>query len=121
MRLGPVGRAGGSRLRLPLYLGLLLLYWCLLFFVLIPADSGKGSPEEAFELIEGQRAYAALIREGRPTLAVTIRGLNMAGAPYSRENAAEGQLLRSGNVRMFYDFDGAFLRLEILSAPEAGD
>jgi hypothetical protein len=106
--------------RILIHLGLLLLFWVLLFFVVIPWESDGEIPEDSFALIEGQRAYAMLLREKRPTLAVTILGLRMAGSPYTQKNWAGGRVVSSGNIRIYYDLNGEFLRLDIDRVP-SGD
>ncbi|MDR2050207.1 MAG: hypothetical protein LBQ63_00310 [Deltaproteobacteria bacterium] len=115
----PAARKSPLR-RILIYFGLLLLFWVLLFFVIIPWENGGEIPEDGFALIEGQRAYAMLLREKRPTLAVTIRGLHMAGAPYNQKSSEEGRVISSGNIRIHYDRNGEFVRLDIARSP-SGD
>ncbi|MDR2502847.1 MAG: hypothetical protein LBD82_00430 [Deltaproteobacteria bacterium] len=106
--------------RLLVYLGTLALCWGLFTFVLIPLadDDVSRLPENSFKLIEGQRAYAMLLRLERPTLAASIRGLHMVGAVYTQEKTEQGRVLLTGNVRLYYDQYGEFLRLELLDKPE---
>lgn len=107
----------GWKRRLALYLSLLLASWVLLMFVVIPWDTDGGLPQGGFELIEGQRAYATIVRRERPTLGTVIRGLNMVGAPFSQEQSDDGRRISSGNIRMYFDANGEFLRLDILKKP----
>lgn len=106
--------------RLALYLLLILASWVLLMFVVIPWDTDGSLPLGSFELIEGQRAYAMLVRRERPTLAMSIRGLNMVGAPFTQGGDEAERWLASGNIRIYFDARGEFLRLEILAKPQAG-
>lgn len=112
---------GGKTLkrRIMLYLALLLLSWLVLMFVIIPWDTESGLPPGSFDLIEGQRAYAMLVRKERPTLGTVIRGLNMVGAVFTQEHDDSGRWVTSGNIRIFFDNNGEFLRLDILKEPQA--
>lgn len=97
-----------------LYISLLLLGWIVLMFVVIPWDSSGHLPEGSFELIKGQRAYAMIVRQQRPTLAATIRGLNMVGAQFTQGQDDTGRHLQSGNIRLYFDHSGEFLHIEII-------
>ena len=100
--------------RILLYFSLLLLGWIVLMFVLIPWDTSGNLPQGSFDLIEGQRAYAMIVRKERPTLATAIRGLNTVGAEFRQGHDANLRWITSGNIRIFFDPNGEFLRLDIL-------
>lgn len=100
--------------KIMLYAALLLLGWGMLMFVLIPWDDGGNLPPGSFALIEGQRAYAMIVRKERPTLGTVIRGLNTVGAEYRQEQDDNRRWLTSGNIRLFFDKNGEFLHLDIL-------
>lgn len=100
--------------RIFLYFSLLLLGWIILMFVVIPWDTSGSLPQGSFDLIEGQRAYAMVVRKQRPTLATTIRGLNMVGAAFTQEQREDGRSVSSGNVRLYFDNHGEFLHIEII-------
>lgn len=104
--------------RIMLYLSLLLLSWLVLMFVIIPWDTESSLPLGSFELIEGQRAYAMVVRKERPTLGTVIRGLNMVGAVFTQEHDNAGRWVTSGNIRIYFDNNGEFLRLDILKEPQ---
>lgn len=106
------------RRRIMLYLALLLLGWFVLMFVLIPWDTSGNLPQGSFDLIEGQRAYAMIVRKERPTLGTTIRGLNTVGAEFRQEHDENVRWITSGNIRIFFDLNGEFLRLEILKTAQ---
>lgn len=111
--------SGGKSLRrkILLYIFLLLFGWIVLMFVVIPWDSSGHLPQGSFELIEGQRAYAMIVRQQRPTLAATIRGLNMVGVQFTQEQDEMGRHVQSGNIRLYFDHNGEFLHIEILKKP----
>lgn len=104
--------------RILLYLALFLLGWAVLMFVLIPWDTSGNLPQGSFDLIEGQRAYAMLVRKERPTLGTVIRGLNTVGAEFRQNHDANTRWITSGNIRIFFDLNGEFLRLEILKSAQ---
>lgn len=103
--------------KIAVYAVLFITLWSILMFVVIPWESSGEIPDGSFELIEGQRAYAMLVREKRPTLAVAIRGLNMVNAKFTQEKNDEGRVITTGNVRLFYDKHGEFISLEIIKTP----
>lgn len=111
----PGGRS--LRRRVALYISLLLLGWIVLMFVVIPWDTSGHLPAGSFELIEGQRAYAMVVRKQRPTLATAIRGLNMVGAQFTQEQDENGRHILTGNIRLYFDNNGEFLHVEILKKP----
>lgn len=100
--------------RVLLHFVLLLLFWSVLLFVIIPLDSEDPYRPGSLALLEGERAYAALVRAGRPNLLVTLRGLNMAHANYTQAQENETRIIRSGNLKFVFDLDGNFKNLEIL-------
>lgn len=102
--------------RLLLYFSLLLLGWVVLMFAVIPWDTDGSLPPGSFQLIEGQRAYAMIVRKERPTLGTVIRGLNTVGATFSQGHDDRARWITSGNVRLYFDRNGEFLRLEILKS-----
>jgi len=104
--------------RVLVYFLLLLLCWGLLTVVVIPWQSDGSIPRDSFALIEGERAYAMILRQQRPSLAVSIRGLNMVGASFTQERLEDGRILVTGNVRIWYDRHGEFLSLDLLGKPE---
>lgn len=104
--------------RIILYVALLLLGWIVLMFVLIPWDTSGKLPHGSFELIEGQRAYAMIVRKERPTLGTVIRGLNTVGADFRQNHDEASRWITSGNIRIFFDINGEFLRLEILKTAQ---
>lgn len=111
-----------SRLKheIALYIFLLLFGWIVLMFVVIPWDYSGHMPPGSFELIEGQRAYAMLVRKERPTLAKAIRGLNMVGARFTQGDDGSRRWVSSGNIRIYFNNNGQFDSLDILkTAPEA--
>jgi hypothetical protein len=65
-------------------------------------------------MIEGQRAYAEIIRSSRPNYLTSLRGLNMVQAKYTQEQLPDKKTVQSGNVRLSFDSAGEFLSLEIL-------
>ncbi|MDR2825990.1 MAG: hypothetical protein LBV76_04260 [Deltaproteobacteria bacterium] len=93
---------------------LFLLLWILFTFVVIPWDTGKEYPQGSYALIEGQRAYAEIIRSTRPNYITVLRGLNMVQAKYIQEQVADQKIVQSGNIRLSFDPAGDFLSLEIL-------
>ena len=107
--------------RILLHLALFLLLWMLLMLVVIPWDTGGQYPPDSFALLEGQRAYAEVVREARPNLVTTLRGLNMVGARYSNEQLENGRLVSVGNVRICFEADGAFKNIELLGEPPAAE
>ena len=88
--------------RILLHLALFLLFWLLLMVVVIPWDSGEQYPADSFALIEGQRAYAEVVRQSRPNLVTALRGLNMVGAKYSNEQSGGERLVTVGNGRLSF-------------------
>lgn len=100
--------------KIMLYVSLLLLGWIVLMFVVIPWDAGESLSPGGFDLIEGQRAYAMIVRKERPTLGTAIRGLNTVGARFRQDHNGQGRWITSGNIRIYFDMSGEFLRLEIL-------
>lgn len=100
--------------KIMLYISLLLFGWIVLMFVIIPWDTGGALPPGSFELIEGQRAYAMIVRRERPTLGTVIRGLNTVGAEFRQEHDDHGRWVTSGNIRIYFELNGEFLRLDIL-------
>ncbi|MCL1889669.1 MAG: hypothetical protein FWF99_04110 [Desulfovibrionaceae bacterium] len=104
--------------RLLLYIAPLLLCWGLLFFVVIPWENAGHMPENSFSLIEGERGYAMILRRQLPSLAASIRGLNLAGIQHSQDRLEDGRILAFGNVRIHYDRNGEFLSLRLLERPE---
>lgn len=101
-------------LKILIHVFLLFLLWLILVFVVIPWHVGPHIPAHAYELVEGQKAYAKVIREVRPTVVQTIRGLNMAKSEYNITPLADGRSISFGNICMFFDKQGEFKRLEIL-------
>lgn len=104
--------------RLIIHLALFLIFWLTLRFVVIPWEVSGRIPAESYPLIEGQRAYARILREKRPTLAVTLRGLNMAKIQYAQEKHDNGRTVVVGNVRINFNKVGEFMGLVILTEPE---
>ncbi|MDR2825606.1 MAG: hypothetical protein LBV76_02285 [Deltaproteobacteria bacterium] len=108
------GQKSGILRRVLTQLFLFVLLWILFTFVVIPWDTNTEYPAEAFPLIEGQRAYAEIIRKSRPSYLTTLRGLNMVQAKYTQEQPEDKKIIKSGNVRLSFDTAGEFLSLEIL-------
>lgn len=111
----------GPLKRILLHLALFLLCWLLLMVVVIPWDTGGQYPADSFALIEGERAYAEVVRQSRPNLVTTLRGLNMVGAKYSNRQIDDGRELIVGNVRISFKQDGSFRSLDILNEPAAAE
>lgn len=107
------GNAGTLK-RILRYLLLLLIWWLLLWFVVIPWDKSGQIPEDSYDLIEGQRAYAELVRRQRPNLVTVLRGLNMVRAEYAHEAVPGGRMVSFGNIVMLFDEHGEFGSLRIL-------
>lgn len=104
----------GAFRKVLLHAVLFLFFWLLLMFVVIPMDGQGPASPEGYALVEGERAYAAIIRERRPSLIVTLRGLNMAHAEYTQSQEGENRLVRVGNVKLYFDLQGNFRSLELL-------
>lgn len=107
--------SGYSRLRRVLiHLLLLLLFWILLMFVVIPWETDGQYPPDSFALIEGQRAYAEIVRRERPNLITTLRGLNMARVQFAQEVNNGQRAVSFGNIIMYFDLAGNYRGLDIL-------
>jgi hypothetical protein len=106
--------APGVFKRIVTQLLLFALFWILVTFVVIPWDDAREYPPDTFRMIEGQRAYAEIIRSSRPNYLTALRGLNMVQAKYTQEQLPDKKVVRSGNVRLSFDPAGEFLSLEIL-------
>lgn len=104
----------GAFRKVLLHVLLFLLFWFLLMFVVIPMDGQGPASPEGYALVEGERAYAAIIRERRPNLITALRGLNMVHAEYTQSQTDEGRLVQVGNVKLFFDQQGNFRSLEML-------
>lgn len=100
--------------RLLTHVLLLLILWLLLMFVVIPWDTDDQYPSDSFGLIEGQRAYVAVVRESRPNLITTLRGLNMVHAQYTLEQFDDLRQVRCGNVEFDFEPDGSFISIRIV-------
>jgi len=103
--------------RIFLHLALFTVFWLILLFVVIPWDTSGYIPPDAYALIEGQKAYAKIIREKRPTLVTSLRGLNMVKATYKFIPQEYGRCLEVGNARIFFGQTGEFLSLVINNQP----
>ena len=103
--------------RIFLHLALFAAFWLVLLFVVIPWDSSGNIPPDAHALIEGQKAYAQIIREKRPLLVTTVRGLNMVKASYRFIPQESGRCLAVGNVRIFFGPAGEFVSIIINNQP----
>lgn len=68
------------------------------------------------EVIRGARAYAQLVRELRPDLLTATRGLTLAHLEFKQENHGAGTVLLFGNMRIQFDQNGSFLKLEQLNS-----
>ncbi|MDR1242377.1 MAG: hypothetical protein LBM00_06315 [Deltaproteobacteria bacterium] len=111
----PAGqRSSGILKRALLHLFLLALLWGVFTFVVIPWDTNKEYPADTFPLIEGQRAYAEIVRASRPNYLTSLRGLHMVRAKYTQERLPDQTVITTGNVRLSFDPAGEFLSLEIL-------
>jgi hypothetical protein len=93
---------------------LFALFWILFTFVIIPWDASREYPPDTLRMIEGQRAYAEIIRSSRPNYLTALRGLNMVQAKYIQEQLPDKKIIQSGNVCLSFDPAGEFLSLEIL-------
>jgi hypothetical protein len=109
--------SSGAFRKVMLHLLLFLFLWALLVFLVIPMDGQGPASPEGRALVEGERAYAAIIRERRPNLIATLRGLNMVHAEYTQAQEGEQRLVRVGNVKLFFDLQGNFRSLELLYEP----
>ncbi|MDR2893353.1 MAG: hypothetical protein LBV80_09780 [Deltaproteobacteria bacterium] len=107
------GQGRSALRRIGIHLALLLAFWLILTLVVIPWDSGQQYPGDSFALIEGERAYAEIVRQGRPNLITTLRGLNMTKTQYRQEQADALRCVSFGNVRIFFDVDGDFNSLSL--------
>lgn len=105
--------------RIFIHLFLLFLLWVVLVFVVMPWDRGPHIPQNAYELIEGQKAYAKLVREQRPSFITTVRGLNMVKAKYIIEQTPEGRKITFGNVCIKFDTHGNYAGMLIATEPAA--
>ena len=106
--------SSGAFRKVMLHVVLLLFFWVLLMFVVIPMDGQGPASPEGYALVEGERAYAAIIRERRPNLIITLRGLNMVHAEYAQSQDGERRLVQVGNVKLHFDLQGNFRSLEML-------
>lgn len=116
-RLGKTARPEqkfGPLKRILTHLILLLILWLLLMFVVIPWDTDGQYPPDSYGLIEGQRAYVAVVRESRPNLITALRGLNMVHAQYTQEQIDDLRRVRCGNIEMNFELDGNFRSIRII-------
>ena len=113
----PSGQRRSALRRIGIHVFLLLAFWLVLTLIVIPWDSGQQYPQDSFALIEGERAYAEIVRQGRPNLITTLRGLNMTKTQYTQEQEGELRRVSFGNVRILFDAGGNFRGLSLLSQP----